>query len=184
MVGIPITANSRWNAKAFPDPKGMIQQLHDEHFHVVLHIVVEGKHYSGTVRDACTAPSQPPGRTPDGHWPAEPAGELLLARSQAPTRSRRGWLVARPGRRLRCSVAPCAEPHVLRGSTDVPAQPARLRATPQWLRRHAAVCFVLMVGRRSIHLGNAEDACAGRSEYGFERHSVLGNRYWRIHSYA
>lgn len=58
-----------WNPKAFPDPKAAIQQLHDEHFQVVLHIVVEGRRYSGTVRDACTGPSQPTGRTPDGHWP-------------------------------------------------------------------------------------------------------------------
>ncbi|HEY3454396.1 MAG TPA: TIM-barrel domain-containing protein [Bryobacteraceae bacterium] len=60
-----------WNPKAFPDPKAAIQRLHDEHFQVVLHIVVEGRHYSGTVRDHCTDPSQPPGRTPDGHWPAD-----------------------------------------------------------------------------------------------------------------
>ena len=58
-----------WNPKAFPDPKAAIQQLHDEQFQVVLHIVVEGRHYSGTVRDPCTSPSQPVGRTQDGHWP-------------------------------------------------------------------------------------------------------------------
>ncbi|HMJ60489.1 MAG TPA: TIM-barrel domain-containing protein, partial [Bryobacteraceae bacterium] len=60
-----------WNPKAFPDPKAAIQQLHDEHFQVVLHIVVEGRRYSGTVRELCTAPSQPTGRTPDGHWPED-----------------------------------------------------------------------------------------------------------------
>jgi alpha-glucosidase len=58
-----------WNPKAFPDPKAAIRQLHDEHFQVVLHIVVEGRRYSGTVRDVCTSPSQPTGRTPEGHWP-------------------------------------------------------------------------------------------------------------------
>ena len=60
-----------WNPKAFPDPGAAIQRLHDEHFQVVLHIVVEGRRYSGTVRDQCTNPSQPAGRTPDGHWPED-----------------------------------------------------------------------------------------------------------------
>jgi alpha-glucosidase/alpha-D-xyloside xylohydrolase len=58
-----------WNPRAFPDPKAAIQQLHDEHFKVVLHTVVEGRHYKGTVHDACTNPSQPTGRTADGKWP-------------------------------------------------------------------------------------------------------------------
>jgi alpha-glucosidase/alpha-D-xyloside xylohydrolase len=58
-----------WNPNAFPDPKAAIQQLHDEHFQIVLHIVVEGRRFSQTVRDVCTDPSQPTGRTPDGHWP-------------------------------------------------------------------------------------------------------------------
>jgi alpha-glucosidase len=58
-----------WNAKAFPNPPAAIRQLHEDHFHVVLHIVVEGHHFSGTVSDPCTNPSQPPGRTPDNHWP-------------------------------------------------------------------------------------------------------------------
>jgi len=58
-----------WNAKAFPDPPKAIQQLHGDHFNVVLHIVVEGHHFFGTVHDPCTAPPQPSGRTPDGKWP-------------------------------------------------------------------------------------------------------------------
>ncbi|HXB72567.1 MAG TPA: TIM-barrel domain-containing protein [Candidatus Acidoferrales bacterium] len=59
-----------WNSKAFPDPKRAIDELHDAHMKVVLHIVMEGRHYSGTVRDACTAPL-PPGRTPDNRWPPD-----------------------------------------------------------------------------------------------------------------
>jgi alpha-glucosidase/alpha-D-xyloside xylohydrolase len=58
-----------WNPRAFPDPKKMIQELHDEHFKVALHIVVEGRHYTGSVHDACTADPLPPGRTPDNRWP-------------------------------------------------------------------------------------------------------------------
>jgi alpha-glucosidase/alpha-D-xyloside xylohydrolase len=60
-----------WNARAFPDPKAAIQTLHDEHFNVVLHIVVEGRRYHGTVNDPCTDPSQPSGRTPDNRWPED-----------------------------------------------------------------------------------------------------------------
>ncbi len=60
-----------WNAKAFPDPPRAIQELHDEHFKVVLHIVLEGRHLTGTVADPCTAPPLPSGRTADGHWPPD-----------------------------------------------------------------------------------------------------------------
>jgi len=58
-----------WNARAFPDPPAGIRELHDEHFKVVPHIVVEGRHFYGTVKDPCTAPPLPTGRTADGHWP-------------------------------------------------------------------------------------------------------------------
>jgi alpha-glucosidase (family GH31 glycosyl hydrolase) len=59
-----------WNRKAFPDPPRAIEQLHADHFRVVLHIVVEGRHFQGTVKDACTAPL-PPGRDAAGHWPPD-----------------------------------------------------------------------------------------------------------------
>lgn len=60
-----------WNEKAFPNPKQAIQTLHDEHFKVVLHVVIEGRILSGKVTDACTAPPLPTGRTADGPWPAD-----------------------------------------------------------------------------------------------------------------
>src|SRR6185312_1194859 len=41
-----------------------------------------------------------------------------------------------------------------------------------------------LVGRRAIHMGNAQDARSGRREYGVERHSLLGKRYRRLHPYA
>ena len=60
-----------WNSKPFPDPQRAIQELHDEHFKVVLHTVVEGRHFSGTVHDPCTAAPLPSGRTADNHWPPD-----------------------------------------------------------------------------------------------------------------
>lgn len=60
-----------WNPKAFPDPPKAIQQFHDDNFKVVLHVVVEGRHFYGTVHDPCTAPPLPSGRTPDGKWPPD-----------------------------------------------------------------------------------------------------------------
>ena len=60
-----------WNPKNFPDPKAMIDELHGEHFKVILHIVVEGQKLTGTVNDPCTAPEIPAGRTPDGKWPPD-----------------------------------------------------------------------------------------------------------------
>jgi alpha-glucosidase/alpha-D-xyloside xylohydrolase len=60
-----------WNERAFPNPKQMIQQLHDLNFKVVLHTVVEGRTFSGTVKDQCTAEPIPSGRLADGRWPPD-----------------------------------------------------------------------------------------------------------------
>ena len=59
-----------WNPANFPDPKAAIDALHALHYKVVLHVVIEGKHLTGTVRDPCSAP-EPSGRTGDGRWPDE-----------------------------------------------------------------------------------------------------------------
>lgn len=62
-----------WNPANFPDPPAMIKELHDAHYKVVLHIVIEGRKLTGTVNDPCTAAPLPPGRVPDakGQWPNE-----------------------------------------------------------------------------------------------------------------
>jgi len=60
-----------WNRRAFPDPTEAIEHLHREHFKVVLHVVLEGEHLTGTVADPCTAPPLPTGRTPDHRWPPD-----------------------------------------------------------------------------------------------------------------
>ncbi len=59
-----------WHRGNFPDPGAMIGELHGQHFKVVLHVVIEGRRLTGTVREACD-PSQagPSGRTADGRWP-------------------------------------------------------------------------------------------------------------------
>jgi alpha-glucosidase/alpha-D-xyloside xylohydrolase len=59
-----------WNPNNFPDPKGMVDQLHALNLKVVLHTVIEGRRLIGTVNDPCTAPPIPPGRL-DGNWPQE-----------------------------------------------------------------------------------------------------------------
>jgi len=58
-----------WHPTNFPDPKKMIDTMHDEHFKVVLHVVLDGRHLSGSVADGCSAAPLPTGRTPDGKWP-------------------------------------------------------------------------------------------------------------------
>ncbi len=58
-----------WNPANFPDPKKMIDELHAQHFKVVLHTVLEGRRLTGTVNDPCTAAPLPSGRTSDGRWP-------------------------------------------------------------------------------------------------------------------
>lgn len=60
-----------WHKGNFPDPKGMLDQLHAQHFKVVVHVVIEGRTLTGTVADACTAPPLPSGRTPDDRWPPD-----------------------------------------------------------------------------------------------------------------
>ncbi|HJT71215.1 MAG TPA: TIM-barrel domain-containing protein [Terriglobales bacterium] len=42
-----------WNAKVFPDPKEMIDQLHSDNFHVVLHAVILTDKLRGSARDSC-----------------------------------------------------------------------------------------------------------------------------------
>ena len=60
-----------WNLKAFPEPKQAIEELHAQHFKVVLHVVLEGRRLTGTVADKCTATPLPSGRTPDDRWPPD-----------------------------------------------------------------------------------------------------------------
>jgi len=60
-----------WHPTNFPNPKQMLDTLHDEHFKVVMHIVIEGRRLTGTVNDPCTAPPIPSGRTPDDKWPPD-----------------------------------------------------------------------------------------------------------------
>ena len=60
-----------WHPTNFPDPKAMLAELHGEHFRVAVHTVIEGHKLLGTVKDPCTAPPLPSGRTPDNRWPPE-----------------------------------------------------------------------------------------------------------------
>jgi alpha-glucosidase (family GH31 glycosyl hydrolase) len=61
-----------WKKENFPDPKRMIDELHAQHFRVVLHVVIEGRRMSGTVAEPCTpANAVPSGRTPDNQWPPD-----------------------------------------------------------------------------------------------------------------
>jgi alpha-glucosidase/alpha-D-xyloside xylohydrolase len=60
-----------WHPTNFPEPRKQLAALHDEHFKVVVHVVIEGKHLTGKVADSCTAPPLPSGRTPDNRWPPD-----------------------------------------------------------------------------------------------------------------
>ena len=75
-----------FNEKVMPDPKAMFDELHREHFKVVLHVAYPTgiREMKGTVRDACDST---PAR---GN-----AGELLLGHAPRGARHRRGRLVAR-----------------------------------------------------------------------------------------
>ena len=73
-----------FNESVFPDPVKMIQELHEEHLHVALHVVLQPRHLHGTVRDTGAAAQDPedvahywPGHLEvlrmgvDGWWPDE-----------------------------------------------------------------------------------------------------------------
>jgi alpha-glucosidase/alpha-D-xyloside xylohydrolase len=63
-----------WKAENFPDPKRTIDEMHAQHFRIVLHIVIEGRRMSGTVSEPCTSDKAvPSGRTPDDKWPDDRA---------------------------------------------------------------------------------------------------------------
>jgi alpha-glucosidase (family GH31 glycosyl hydrolase) len=63
-----------WKKENFPNPAAMINDLHAQHFRVVLHVVIEGRRMSGTVHDACTPDNAvPSGRTTDDKWPDDRA---------------------------------------------------------------------------------------------------------------
>jgi len=42
-----------WNSKVFPDPKEIIDELHEEHFRAVVHVVILSDTLKGTVHDSC-----------------------------------------------------------------------------------------------------------------------------------
>jgi alpha-glucosidase (family GH31 glycosyl hydrolase) len=59
-----------WHSGNFPDPKGMIDKLHGQHFKVILHIVIEGRLLQGTAGEGCDPKNAvPSGRTPENQWP-------------------------------------------------------------------------------------------------------------------
>ena len=57
-----------WHQGNFPDPRRMIDTLHDMHYKVVLHTVIEGRRLTGTVKDPCPVP-EPSGRDTNDRWP-------------------------------------------------------------------------------------------------------------------
>ena len=59
-----------WKTENFPEPAKMLDRLHNDHFKVILHIVIEGRRMNGAVSDLCTADKAvPSGRTADDRWP-------------------------------------------------------------------------------------------------------------------
>ena len=42
-----------WNSRVFPDPKGILDELHKKNFRTVLHVVIKTNKLTGTVHDPC-----------------------------------------------------------------------------------------------------------------------------------
>ena len=66
------TNNGEWqfNQKVFPDPKGIFDALHAEHFRVVLHAVIRARAMHGSVQDTCES-ARPPLLPADARFTAE-----------------------------------------------------------------------------------------------------------------
>jgi alpha-glucosidase (family GH31 glycosyl hydrolase) len=59
----------QFNQKVFPDPRAIFEELHREHFKVVLHVVINARAMHGTVHDPCD-PKQPVEEQPSCYWAA------------------------------------------------------------------------------------------------------------------
>ena len=141
-----VNGSFEWNSNVFPDPGKIIEELHQEHFHVVLHSVIETDKLRGTVRDQCkTNPADMEQASclwdahrkdfamgVDGWWPDE--GDPLDIASRL-VRNRMYWEGAQLDR----------------------PNDAALRAAPQWLRGHAALCLVFVVRRCVLEMGDLAD---------------------------
>ena len=179
-----------WKKETFPDPKKTIDDLHALHYKVVLHIVIEGRHLTGTVKDAVhdagaeRAHARRSGDVTKGRGRPSAAsaatGRITRACSiSASTAGGRTRATAstRPSRLNRIRM-------YWEGSQMWRPERAALRAASQRLRRHGALRRVPLVGRRLLDVGDAEDARAGRDQHRAERHSVLGHRHRRLRADA
>ena len=160
-----------FNTKVMPDPKAMFDQLHQDHFKVVLHVAYPtGIHeMAGTVKDACDpqarAETQPScywdmhrpvlATGVDGWWPDE--GDALNLPSRL-VRNRMYWDASQ---------------------IDHPDAPA-VRAASQRGRGHAAVRSVSVVGRCQFAVGDAEESGADRHQQRAHGHALLGHGYRRL----
>jgi alpha-glucosidase (family GH31 glycosyl hydrolase) len=63
------TNNGEWgfNPNVFPDPKKAIEELHEQHMKVALHVVIRARKMAGTVRDACDS-ARPVEEQPSCYW--------------------------------------------------------------------------------------------------------------------
>ena len=170
-----------WKPENFPDPKQMIDEMHAQHFKVVLHIVIEGRRMSGAVADPCTpANAVPSGRTPDDRWPEDrnaacywpyhkPLYDLGID----------GWW---PDQGDGLDVASRLVRHRMywEGSQQWRPERAAVRSASQRRRRHAALRRVSLVRRRPVAVGDAQDARADRRQHRTFRRSVLGHRHRRV----
>jgi hypothetical protein len=42
-----------WNSRVFPNPKEVLDELHQQHFRAIVHVVILSDQRRGTVHDAC-----------------------------------------------------------------------------------------------------------------------------------
>ena len=140
----------------------MLDELHAEHFKVVLHVVIEGRHLTGTVSDPCTAAPLPSGRTPDDQWPPDRQVSCYWPfHKSVMDVGVDGWWPDQ-GDGLDGPSRAQSPSHVLGRHAALSAERAAVRAASQRVGRHSALRRLHLVGRRAVALGNAQDARAGR----------------------
>ena len=172
------TGHGSWdfNPAVFPDPEGGDRRCSDAlHFRVVPHVVIRAKLGRRLGRATRSTRPSSTSRAAASYWNCPSQGRRtglrrLVAGRGRPARHRR-----RGSRASGCT-----------GRAEQLDRPdaAPLRAASQRLRRHAALRRVPLVGRRLLHLGDAEDARAGRDQHRADRHPVLGHRHRRLRPHA
>jgi alpha-glucosidase/alpha-D-xyloside xylohydrolase len=174
--GTPATA-SLPGTDELSDPKKMLDELHALNFKIVVHVVVEGRRFTGRSAHPCTAAPcrQAEPRTISGR----PIGRCrATGRAQTRDGRRRRRLVPDQGDGFD-GPSRLARHRMYWEGTTLPPERATVRATSQCLSRHSAVRRIHLVGRRPVAVETLKTHVGVAINTG-----LTGLPYWALTSVA